>query len=494
MMDLATTNISVDRCTPRDKHLRRHISFPKSVRTSVDDLVLDSPLNAYYAIGNEFRPRSRTRSYAAKVVEGVWMSGSPVSPSYPRSPSPHDKEPEQACARKDSLSSSEQPPLSTPATTALFALDRTLRDTGFDTSCLDELDEQLLRSPTDCFLEICWAAAVQEEQQVQRPRGIAELDVDFVDMGVNVDPISNGKPNAVGKCPKKGGWGVWVPPSPPPVPPPAVRPTPITKALTTSPRSLSSAESDKLVSPKSVPRRKWAEDGATSPVLHEKKVVPFPITPSTYQAHHIDLVLASSAPSSPLQLPPPHKARASDRDEILAASVARILYSNPNDSVHYFPVPRDREKKEKKGRASSSSRESNRAKSQPRPRTESHNQAESAKHLSPSHPSARSQTGSRGRKSKKKRPVISGPTLVQASQNTVMGVDINAHTNMMHAHAIAIPTFPSSGYHTFPPSTPALPPDNVDPPSTPKSPNGKLRIISSAYSTLTGRRRAKSSV
>jgi hypothetical protein len=32
-----------------------------------------------------------------------------------------------------------------------------------DVSCLDTLDEQLILSPVDCFTELCWAAAVQDD-------------------------------------------------------------------------------------------------------------------------------------------------------------------------------------------------------------------------------------------------------------------------------------------------------------------------------------------
>lgn len=33
----------------------------------------------------------------------------------------------------------------------------------FDASCLDALDEQLLVSPVECFVELCWAAAVHDD-------------------------------------------------------------------------------------------------------------------------------------------------------------------------------------------------------------------------------------------------------------------------------------------------------------------------------------------
>ncbi|KIK19021.1 hypothetical protein PISMIDRAFT_683574, partial [Pisolithus microcarpus 441] len=76
-----------------------------------------------------------------------------------------------------------------PASPSFIAIDSALRDAGFDASCLDALDEQLLRSPTDCFSDICWAAAVQDEHVRRHQREVVELDVDIVDMGVNVGVV-----------------------------------------------------------------------------------------------------------------------------------------------------------------------------------------------------------------------------------------------------------------------------------------------------------------
>jgi hypothetical protein len=34
----------------------------------------------------------------------------------------------------------------------------------FDVTCLGALDEQLLYAPKDCFLDICWAEAVYDDE------------------------------------------------------------------------------------------------------------------------------------------------------------------------------------------------------------------------------------------------------------------------------------------------------------------------------------------
>lgn len=44
-----------------------------------------------------------------------------------------------------------------------IADDCALCGVDLDVSCLDALDEQLLLSPVECFSELCWASAVQDE-------------------------------------------------------------------------------------------------------------------------------------------------------------------------------------------------------------------------------------------------------------------------------------------------------------------------------------------
>ncbi|KAL4079103.1 hypothetical protein J3A83DRAFT_4455524 [Scleroderma citrinum] len=512
-MNLAATKFSVDRCTPRDKYARTQISFPRSVRTSVDDLVLDSPLSAFYVVGSEFRPRPPSQSFAAQMAEAMGSTGfsSPID-RHARRNYLDDQEQDILADRKDSPSSLPESPT---VQAAFSVLDRTLRDTGFDISCLDTLDEQLLRSPTDCFTDICWASAVQEERVQYKQEEFLELDVDVVDMGVCMDTVHGRQTDAVEKYPKKSSG---IPSTPPPRQRrPVVHPQP---ARTMAPlsSSLSSEDSGNLIGPDLDPRKRLVEVAAPSPPLYEKKMLTLPITPSTYEAHHINLALASDTPFSAPPQTIMMKTKTKDCPDVLAASGVRMLYSNPNDSVHYFPVPRDREKKERRDRTSSCSRESNRKKSQSRTQLQSsasslHSSSSRTRSMSQSRSQhqtqgyAQKQTGSKikksnGGKKQKQHLQISSPTPVPSPFPNIV-VDANMNANMPHAHTIpiAIPTFPASGYNTFHPSTPPCPlPDaysavhNLSPPDTPKSPNGKLRIISNAYSTLTGRRRVKSTV
>ncbi|KAG6861695.1 hypothetical protein C0995_013264 [Termitomyces sp. Mi166 len=48
------------------------------------------------------------------------------------------------------------------------ALDPTTLEVGFDHSCLEGLDEQLLKFPTDAYAAICWAEAVNKPESSSR--------------------------------------------------------------------------------------------------------------------------------------------------------------------------------------------------------------------------------------------------------------------------------------------------------------------------------------
>ncbi|KAF9235258.1 hypothetical protein BU15DRAFT_8494, partial [Melanogaster broomeanus] len=137
-MNLDKTSFTVDRCTPRDKYARTQVSFPRSARTSIDDFLLDSPTFA--------RPRSRSYAYAMpSLPDCLWSTSTLPSPR-------HLPDPETF-----------------PEYPTLFATadqDSALREVDFDPSCLDALDEQLLRSPTECFSDMCWAAAVEDDVTV----------------------------------------------------------------------------------------------------------------------------------------------------------------------------------------------------------------------------------------------------------------------------------------------------------------------------------------
>ncbi|KAI5995255.1 hypothetical protein F5J12DRAFT_401210 [Pisolithus orientalis] len=509
-MNLAETKFSVDRCTPRDKYARTYTFMPKSI-PGIDDLVLDSPLNAFCVMGDEFRPNPRPRP---SPLEGIWRSGDSGAPADKPSVAPYRCDgnmEENLVDRTDKLSTPQS-----PISPSFIAIDSALRDAGFDTSCLDALDEQLLRSPTDCFSDICWATAVQDDQVWYHQQEAAELDVDIVDMGVNVDAAEEKRMDTIKKSPRKGCRDVYVPPSPrllPPQPKPVIRPPPVQTTVPSVPAaplssSLSSADSEEMMSLDTVPKKKVV-DAAPLPLRHEKKM-PLKLAHSAYEAHHIDLVLTSSVPS-PVPLSPTANglmAGKGDRPDVLAASEARILYSNPNESVHYFPVSRDREKKERRDRTTSASRDVNRKKIHPQSRihTQMPSPPPSPSHSPSSSGSSRSHSqGPGGRKSKKQRPAISNPVpLPPHVANAIAGAtNMNMSTTHVHTMPIPIPTFPTSGYYTSPPSAPPLPPprfamsdavDYLHMPGTPKSPGKTLRKISSAYSTLTGRKRVKSAV
>ncbi|KAI6046279.1 hypothetical protein EDC04DRAFT_1681199 [Pisolithus marmoratus] len=381
--------------------------MPKSI-PGIDDLVLDSPLNAFCVVGNEFRPHLRSRP---SPLEGIWKSGGLDLPTDQPFVMPEYQDTEQHLADH---TGSFSPPQS-PTSPSFIAIDSALRDAGFDSSCLDALDEQLLRSPTDCFSDICWAAAVQDERVRYHQQEVIELDVDFVDMGVNV---GERRMNEIEKSTKRGSWEVCVPPSPPPPPPqpkPATRPLPVQTTVPSAPvvplsSSLSSADSEEMAGLDVVPKKRGV-NAVQLQLLHEKKS-PLKLAPSVYEAHHIDFVLTSSAPS-PLLLPLSPTANGlitsqKDRPDVLAASEARMLYSNPNESVHYFPVPRDREKKDRRARTMSASRDANRKKFHPQSQTQS--PPSSPLHSPSSSASSRSHSqGPGGKKSKKQRPEISNP-------------------------------------------------------------------------------------
>lgn len=478
----------------------------------IDDLVLDSPLNALCAMGDEFRPHLRSRP---SPLEGIWRSagsGVPNDEPFVMPEYQHHGDAEQNPADHTNSFSAPQ----SPASPSFIAIDSALRDAGFDASCLDALDEQLLRSPTDCFSDICWAAAVQDEHVRRHQREVVELDVDIVDMGVNVGVVGEEQMNELAKSGKKGGRDVYVPPSPPlspQRPKPMKGPPPVQTTIPSVPAgrlssSPSSADSEETMDLDPMPRKKIV-DAVPSPPSHEKKMPP-KLAPSAYETHHIDLILTSPVPS-PLPLSPTTNGMMmgrGGRPDVLAASEARILYSNPNESVHYFPVPRDREKKGRRERTTSASRDANRKKFHPQSRT--HTQAQSPT-SSPSHsPSSSGSSkshsqGPGGKKSRKQRFEISSPVPLPSHVASAMAGATNTNMSTTHVHTmpIPIPTFPASGYYTFPPSTPPPPPpplgmpdvmDHLHVPSTPKSPGKTLRKISSAYSTLTGRKRVKSTV
>jgi len=151
-MDFDKTSFSVDWYTPGDKFKR--LSFPKSARISIDDLVPDSPLSICFSPvdGAVLRPRSYSFVDPSLEAPRGWSNSAPSSP-------PPDREQHAMCPQEGAL---DWRVLASPGMLSI-ADDCALCGVDLDVSCLDALDEQLLRSPIECFTELCWASAVRDE-------------------------------------------------------------------------------------------------------------------------------------------------------------------------------------------------------------------------------------------------------------------------------------------------------------------------------------------
>ncbi|KIJ66106.1 hypothetical protein HYDPIDRAFT_27299 [Hydnomerulius pinastri MD-312] len=267
-MNLGKTSFTVDRCTPRDKYARTQVSFPRSARTSVDDFLLDSPLSTFFPQSNEPLPRPRSRSYAygPKLPECLWstitLPSPPLVPSQESFPTTDENPPQE---RKDSLASWKD--LASPTLLAMADQDSALREVDFDPSCLEALDEQLLRSPTECFSDMCWAAAVEDE--------------------VIVPVLPTPKPPRPRSRPRKGDYEAWGGP--------------------------------KVVDP----HRGFDQDHPfPAKIKLPREAFSQCLLPPSPQSHVTSSMSAKQHP-------------------VLAASEKRLLYTNPNESVHYFPIPPD---------------------------------------------------------------------------------------------------------------------------------------------------------
>ncbi|OJA20806.1 hypothetical protein AZE42_06516 [Rhizopogon vesiculosus] len=197
-MNLNYTKFTVDKCTPRDRFARvTQISFPTSIRTSIDDFYLDSPLTPFFPPTGEFFTRPRAHSDTSKEPEWqihdpslayLFPEGRYDHPDPPRSPTPIDffLPPTPPMPADTDIIVSPLNPLPSPTLTQdpssptlpepvpvtpvdpdpIWIFDSSLREVDFDVTCLSALDEQLLHSPKDCFLDVCWAEAVYDEVEV----------------------------------------------------------------------------------------------------------------------------------------------------------------------------------------------------------------------------------------------------------------------------------------------------------------------------------------
>ncbi|EGO26435.1 hypothetical protein SERLADRAFT_414476 [Serpula lacrymans var. lacrymans S7.9] len=145
-MNIAHTRV-VDRCTPRDKFARKHISLLSTARASTDDSLLTPPSSPW---GNDVRPRQRSRSHAAWTTDWRYLP-TPIRHAF----RPADLDPPTPQESPEDDGDAQ--------TISLEIFDRSLRDVEFDPTCLDALDNQLLLSPTDSFSDVCWAEAVRDD-------------------------------------------------------------------------------------------------------------------------------------------------------------------------------------------------------------------------------------------------------------------------------------------------------------------------------------------
>ncbi|KAG1830190.1 hypothetical protein EV424DRAFT_319011 [Suillus variegatus] len=297
-MNLKSTGLTVDRCTPRDRFATRftrftQISFPTSIRKSIDDSCIDFPLTPFYSpTGESFaRPRATSDAFMGLETQIPDSSFAHAFPEYryehpnpPRSPTPidffHPPSPPTPPPKDWPVSTSNKPKRPPPRTQdslspivvdpvpvtpgpaglerSIWIFDSSLREVDFDVTCLGALDEQLLYAPKDCFLDICWAEAVydDEDQPV-----------------LETEPVE--KP-----------W-VW---------------------QSQAERETDSEESE--------------QSGPDPVVMRVERKVSFVYSPDSY------------TPRSPQRM-------------MFAESESRMLYQNANHSVHFFPVPQQRDSRRK---------------------------------------------------------------------------------------------------------------------------------------------------
>lgn len=87
-----------------------------------------------------------------------------VSPVFSDVPQPRTLTPDtDVYNNSDLMSDKDLMSLCDDQLTLHDCIDRALLDYGFDLSCLEELDEQLLLAPLEAFAAVCWAEAVDKD-------------------------------------------------------------------------------------------------------------------------------------------------------------------------------------------------------------------------------------------------------------------------------------------------------------------------------------------
>jgi len=157
-MDFDKTSFSVDWFTPGEKYRPKRLSFPKSACISIDDLVnvSDSPLSFCFSPVDEAIPRPRTPYERACG----WTNSAPPTPFVPSPREPYamyDQDPKTCEESATGWRSLPSPGLLS------IADDCASCGVDLDVSCLDALDEQLLATPVESFIDLCWTAAVQDD-------------------------------------------------------------------------------------------------------------------------------------------------------------------------------------------------------------------------------------------------------------------------------------------------------------------------------------------
>ncbi|OAX40223.1 hypothetical protein K503DRAFT_636313 [Rhizopogon vinicolor AM-OR11-026] len=242
-MNLSPPRRMVDKCTPRDKYARTHVHLKSSFLQSSDDsnvTTLTSPWIHSY--------NSRQRSQSSADTQGWKHLPTPIRPTF----RPRD-------GHASPLTPND---VSSAHTNTFKVLQRSLNNLDFDPTCLDRLDDQLLLSPTESFVDVCYSEAIHED-----------------------------------------------------VPVPILQP--IRPRIRNSTRLY-----DRTAGGDDDPFHDWDENYSVKFKKPRQKRV---VTPSPLP-----------------DLPESSTPRTSQQDSMLALLESSFLYHNPNESVHFFPVPTQR--------------------------------------------------------------------------------------------------------------------------------------------------------
>ncbi|KAG2358092.1 hypothetical protein BDR07DRAFT_309710 [Suillus spraguei] len=235
-----TSRRIVDKCTPRDKYAQTHVHLKNSFLSSSDDLGLKTPSPPWVHVYN-----SRQRSQSSADTQGWKHLPTPIRPTF----RPRDY---ASTLTADDVSDAN----------AFKVLHRSLHNLDFDPTCLDRLDDQLILSPNESFIDVCYSEAVH-------------------DIGSPVPTLQPIQPRV-----RKGARMY-----------------------------------DRTAATDEDPFHDWDENFSVKFKKPRKKPLPPPPLP---------------------QLPEASLPQTSHQASMLALLESHILYHNPNESVHFFPVSTQR--------------------------------------------------------------------------------------------------------------------------------------------------------